>query len=267
VPSAQDVAPEVKARAVSLVETALTWESGDGGTQNARRRLNESGYNGELVEDLEPMIVDGAASVARVIVAQYGGILADTASVLVVFDQWVLQRDNRIRREGTTLDVRLVADEPEWAVTALRPARPGSPIGGLSRAARRLLVSDRVTLHEAAASDVRAGEIKDAVLDALRSLSALHKLDVSILRSGHPLRVFGTDRVSDHTVGRAVDVWAIDGRPIIEMGAGSAVTGFMKAALDVGAYQVGGPTDIDGDDAVYFSDDTHQDHIHLGFPD
>jgi hypothetical protein len=256
----------VKTRAVGLVETAATWEPGDGGLQNARRRLDQSGYDGDLVEELGSVLVDGVASVAHVVVAQYGGILADSASVLVVVDQWVLQEDNRVRTVGTTLDIRLVANEPEWVVTALRPARPGRPIGGLSRAARRLLASDRVTLPDAAASDVRAGEIQDVVLDALTSLSALHKLDVSILRSGHPLRVFGTDRVSNHTEGRAVDVWALDGRPIIEMGGSSAVTGFMQAAADIGAYQVGGPSDLDGADAVYFSDDTHQDHIHLGFP-
>ena len=40
----------------------------------------------------------------------------------------------------------------------------------------------------------------------------------------------------------------------------------MQAATDVGAYQVGGPADLDGGDRQYFADDTHQDHIHLGFP-
>ncbi len=39
----------------------------------------------------------------------------------------------------------------------------------------------------------------------------------------------------------------------------------MMACAEVGAYQVGGPIDPDGGGAVYFSDDTHQDHIHLGF--
>jgi hypothetical protein len=265
-PNTYDVSPDVKARAVGLVETAATWEPGDGGSENARRRLAKAGYGGDLVEDLGPVLGSGVAAVSRVVVAQYGGLLVDSASVLVVVDQWVLQEDGGVRAGGTTLDIRMVVGDPEWQITAVRPARPGRAIGGLSHAARRLLASDRVILHEAAVSDVRSGEIKDVVLDALMSLSALHQLDVSILRSGHPLRVFGTDRVSNHTEGRAVDVWALDGRPIVEIGGSRAVAGFMKAAVDAGAYQVGGPADIDGGDAVYFSDDTHQDHIHLGFP-
>ena len=265
-PSANDVAADAKARAVRLVETAATWESGNGGFQNARRRLNESGFDGDLVDDLGSVLVDGVESVARVVVAQYGGLLADSASVLVVVDQWVLRRDGRIRAGGTTLDIRLVVDEPEWAVTVVRPARPGRAVGGLSRAARRLLASTRVSLPEAAASDIRAGEINDVVLNALHSLSERRHLDVSVLRSGHPVWVFGTDRVSNHTEGRAVDVWALEGRPIVDMRVAPELTEFMKEASEVGAYQVGGPTDLDGGDTVYFSDDTHQDHIHLGFP-
>jgi hypothetical protein len=43
------------------------------------------------------------------------------------------------------------------------------------------------------------------------------------------------------------------------------VSDFMQAARSAGAYQVGGPVDLDGSGASYFADDTHQDHIHLGF--
>ena len=77
--------------------------------------------------------------------------------------------------------------------------------------------------------------------------------------------MFGTYRTSDHTDGRAVDIWALDGRPIIERGASAKVADFMRAAQDAGAYQVGGPVDLDGSGASFFSDDTHRDHIHLGF--
>ena len=38
---------------------------------------------------------------------------------------------------------------------------------------------------------------------------------MSVLRSGHPLHVFGTTRTSDHPRGRAVDVWALDHRPLV----------------------------------------------------
>lgn len=249
-----------------MVETAAAWDVVGGGTAtSARRRLEQAGFDPTLSDDLEPLLGAGRAATAQVRLAQYGGILADSASVLVVVDQWRLDRREQVRAGGTTLDVRLRAEEPQWTVTEVRPARPGRPAGDLSRPARLLLEDERVRLPHAAVSDVRAGVIDDAVLVALASLAAEHRLDVSVLRSGHPLRVFGTDRISNHTEGRAVDIWALDGRPIIDSGGSRTVTDFMRAASEAGAYQVGGPTDLDGAEPTYFADDTHQDHVHLGF--
>lgn len=250
-----------------MVETVAVWQSVDGGTTaSARLRLEQAGYDPALADGLEPLLGDGEAASAQVDVAQYGGILADSASVLVVVRQWTRHGSRAVRAGGTTLDVRLEADDPRWTVTDVRPARWGKGATDLSRVARRLLENDRVALPYAAVADVRSGAIDDSVLRALSLLAKNHRLEVSILRSGHPLRVFGTDRISNHTEGRAVDIWAIDGRPIIELGASSVVTDLMRAASNAGAYQVGGPADLDGSGPDYFADDTHQDHIHLGFP-
>ncbi len=264
-PSPREVSPNVKLAAVRLVEAAAVWDVGDGGIAAARTRVRASGNDPELAADLAPVVSDDPASAAQVVTAQYGGILAGSASVLVVLDQWRLGVDGRVRRRGTTLDVRLVADEPQWAVTAVRPARPGRPSGEISREAKQVLGNDRIVLPFAARRDVRAGVIDGSVLQALVSLARRHRLDVSVLRSGHPLRVFGTDRTSNHTEGLAVDIWALDGRSIISSGYSKAVANFMRAAREGGAYQVGGPVDLDGSGASFFSDDTHQDHIHLGF--
>lgn len=264
-PAPQDVAPEVKQAAVQLLEIAGSWAPGEGGVQSAKRRLGVAGYDPTLVDDLGPLISRDDAAAVQVVVAQYGGILSASASVLIVIDQWVLEKGRGVRRRGTTVDVRLVADEPQWAVTTVRAARPGRRAPELTRVAQRLLENERVVLPNAAVHDVRSGIIGDSVLRALSSLSAQHRLDVSILRSGHPVRVFGTDRTSDHTDGRAVDIWALDGQPIIKRRRSAMVSDFMQTARSAGAYQVGGPVDLDGSGASYFADDTHQDHIHLGF--
>ena len=248
-----------------LVEAAGTWAAGDGGVNKARARLVAGGYDPDLVDDLAPLLGDGVAAVTKVVVAQYGGILLDSASVLGVVDQWVLRGDGSIRAGGTTLDIRLIADEPEWTVTNVRRARPGRPVRALSQVARRLLDDDHVLLPHAAESDVRAGAINDSVLEALAMLAVDRRIDVSILRSGHPIRVFGTDRIAITPRGWPSISWALDGRPIIDSRRTAAVADFMMAATEVGAYQVGGPIDPDGGGTVYFSDDTHQDHIHLGF--
>ncbi len=91
-----------------LVEAAGTWAAGDGGVDKARARLISAGYDADLVDDLAPLLGDGVAAVAQVVVAQYGGILVDSASVLAVVDQWVLQPDGSVKAGGTTLDIRLI---------------------------------------------------------------------------------------------------------------------------------------------------------------
>ena len=62
-----------------------------------------------------------------------------------------------------------------------------------------------------------------------------------------------------------MDIWALDGHPVVRRTKSTMVTDFMEAAREAGAYQVGGPVDVDGTGSVFFADDTHQDHFHLGF--
>ncbi len=102
------------------------------------------------------------------------------------------------------------------------------------------------------------------MLALLVSMAQEHVVDVSVIRSGHPLYVFGTSRTSDHPRGRAVDVWALDGRPfVLPANHGLAATA-MRYAVAHGAYNVGGPVRLAG--SAYFTNRTHQDHIHLGLP-
>ena len=52
----------------------------------------------------------------------------------------------------------------------------------------------------------------DVIRDPNRAMLALartYRLEVSVVRSGHPLDVFGTDRPSDHPRGRAFGVGSV----------------------------------------------------------
>jgi hypothetical protein len=265
VPSSNDIEPEVKEAAVRAVEVAATWDAYQGSPREVAGRLRGAGYTDPVASALAVVASSAEASVTEVLLAQYGGLLATSASVLVAVDQWLRFADGRVRRHGTTLDVRLSLRSGRWQVDAVRPARPVNADFRPTRVGERVLRDRRVQLPDAAAADVRARLVDDAVLSGLVELGRDYRLEISVIRSGHPIRVFGTDRVSDHTIGRAVDVWAIDGRPVIEWGARRRTRAFMRAALKVGAYQVGGPVDLDGAAPTTFSDDTHQDHIHLGF--
>lgn len=259
---AGEVHPAVKARATALVQAVGGWPPGHGGPAAAQGRVQELGLDPALVPTMATLLGPGTSATTRIVDAQYGGILTAAASVLVVVDQW---RDvsGVVRAGGDTFDVRLVAAQPLWRVVAVHPARPGPPGHDLSPAARRVLSDDRLRLPYAARADVASGRVHDSVLGLLSAMARRWVVDVSVIRSGHPIDVFGTSRPSDHPKGRAVDVWALDGEALVEPAHhGLAVAG-MRFAVDHGAYNVGGPVQLSGPE--YFSNPTHQDHIHLGF--
>jgi hypothetical protein len=166
---------------------------------------------------------------------------------------------------GTTVDVRLVAASPQWRVTALHPAAPSPAAASLSSLAAGLLADSRLRLPVAAHADIRSGTISTGVLSALHGLASRHVVDVSVVKSGHPLYVFGTSRRSDHPRGHAVDIWRVDGRTVVDPANRALTESVMRLGIALGAYQVGGPVDLDGGGSKYFSDNTHHDHIHWGF--
>ncbi len=209
------------------------------------------------------LIQPGMPSEVEVIDAQYGGILADSASVLVVCRQYMLANGNLITG-GTTVDVRLTRSGRSWRVTAMHPARPGAPAKRLTAAARQVLANDRISLPPASAADIRSGTIHDTVLIAMLQLAKTYRIGISVIRSGHPLDVFGTTRPSDHPRGRAFDTWQINGRAVVDPATPrTLITSYMHAAASTGSYNVGGPYQLAG--LTYFSDNTHHDHVHAGY--
>jgi hypothetical protein len=207
---------------------------------------------------------NGQGAALQVVDAQYGGLLTDSASVLVVTRSWHLEGD-RVLTGGETYDVRLNRSGAAWRVTAVHPSRPGAPAGTLTRSARRVLGSDRITLPPAAVRDIRSGRVHESVLLAMLTVSRTHRTSVSVVRSGHPRYVFGTSRLSDHPQGRAFDTWAIDGHAVVDPRTSRAlVEDYMHAVANAGSYNVGGPYLL-GAAPQWFSDDTHHDHVHAGF--
>jgi hypothetical protein len=265
---AGEVEPAVKAVAVGMLQAAGAWGGAGShgpGLAGARARLAAAGFDPALASRLGPLVTGDPAGAIQVVDAQYGGILSSTSSVLVVVDQWLRHANGTLTATGTTLDVRLVAGSPRWRVVEVHPASQGPrlPSSSLSATARSLLANTRVRLPYAARADVGAGGVADSVLSTLAALSREHVVDVSVIRSGHPLYVFGTSRPSDHPKGHAVDVWALDGKPLVVPANLALAERGMRLAVAQGAYNVGGPVLLSGSE--YFSDSTHHDHIHLGF--
>ncbi len=255
--------PAVKLAAAQVVQALLEYGAGGAGEAAARARVAATGQDAGLVAQASTLVGTGTGRVVQVLDAQYGGILASSSSVLVVCRTWEVL-GGRVVEGGTTVDVRLVAASPRWRVTELHPSAPGAATTALSAAAQRVLASPRITLPPASAADVRSGQVSDSVLTALLTLSGTFAIGVSVVRSGHPIYVFGTNRRSDHPRGRAVDTQSIDGRAVVAASTPrSLVEAYMRASAAAGSYNVGGPYLLGG--ATYFSDATHHDHVHAGF--
>ncbi len=262
-PDRADVDPAVKLRAVQVVEAIGAWGAGEGGATAAKKRVAALGAAPSLVDQAGPLLPGANEAALQVIDAQYGGILSDSASVLVVCRQWTPGHAG-----GTTVDVRLSRAQPHWKVTALHPARPGAAVASLPSAAQRVLANPRITLPPAAEADIRSGHIHPTVLQALLRLAGTYRMYVSVIRSGHPLDVFGTNRPSDHPLGRAFDVWQIDGHMVVDPATSRRlIESFMRDAAAAGSYNVGGPVQLSGGATAgqFFTDNTHHDHVHVGF--
>lgn len=230
---------------------------------SARTRATAAGFDGSLVATLGMLLGPGTANVVRIRMAQYGGLLDASASVLLVVDSWRAQPDGTVAADGVTLDVRLRRASPRWQLLDVFPARAAHTAARQTTLEEDVLGSARIRLPHSAHADVLGGGIHASVLRTLLDLSASHVVDVSVMQSGHPKYVFGTRRLSDHPQGRAVDIWALDGRPLGLPANHALATNAMRFAVTHGAYNVGGPELLRG--PQFFSDRTHQDHIHLGF--
>ncbi|WP_308130290.1 hypothetical protein [Kitasatospora aureofaciens] len=265
-PGPSEVQPDVKRRAVELVAALGAWPPGGQGAAAARARVAALGLPPGLADQAGPLAPAAPEASLEVIDAQYGGILADSASVLVVCRQWTRQPDGSVAAGGATVDVRLSRAAPRWTVTELHPGEPGPPAAAPSPAVAQVLAQSRIELPPEALADLRSGTVHDSVLHAMLQLAGTYTLSVSVVRTGHPLDVFGTTRPSDHPLGRAFDVWRIDGRAVVDPSTPrQLVESFMRDAAAAGSYNVGGPVAIPGPGNQFFTDDTHHDHVHVGF--
>jgi hypothetical protein len=258
----------VKAEAARLVEALGTWSPEQAGPVYGARRVTALGQSARLGRAAYPPLHQSAdAAALEVIEAQYGGLLATSASVLVVCRQWYADPSGHVTSGGTTADVRLSKDSPRWRVTSVNPGVLPPRERPISRLARAVLSEPRIELPPAAEADVASGDVHDSVLGAMLRLARTYRLGVSVVRCGHPTDVFGTNRMSDHTQGRAFDTWRIDGHRVVDPETPRGlVTSYMRAAAEAGSYNIGGPYALSGTDAAsFFTDDAHHDHVHVAF--
>jgi len=134
---------------------------------------------------------------------------------------------------------------------------------------RRVLEDRRIRLYRCGREDVRAGRIDRRVLVTLELLAIANlRPTVSSLFCGHG-RLTSSGNVSEHSIGNAVDISAINGVPIKgNQGPGSITETTIRRLLSlqgtVKPHQIISLMTFDGADNTLSMAD-HDDHIHVGF--
>jgi hypothetical protein len=140
------------------------------------------------------------------------------------------------------------------------------PGGGRAAGVSELLHDRNVSIDPDGIADLRAGRIDSRVVAVLSTIARDHKISVSSMMSDHPRLTTGGS-VSNHSVGRAVDISVIDGQPV---GPGNRVAREIAMELSrlpksIRPTEIGSPWALPG--AAYFTDGDHQNHLHIGFDD
>lgn len=275
VPLPQEPLPMLKAVAAGFVQALITRRAGQqpGDVLQQAADLLGAGFDQARALAVAAPLFEGSASTGVVVYPQLGGLVplgtgAQSASVMVIVRQRFSEPAGRVE-VVRTCDVRLEVQDGSWKVVELADAG-GEPVDrpeSLDPRAARVLDDPRIELPDTARWDIHAGAVSPSLLELLSSLAAQASLSVAVLRRGHPPNVFGTDRVSNHTDGRAVDVWRVGGQSIVAAGAanGPSAAVLRAAFLDRRVSQTGAPagSDLDGAARRSFTDLVHADHLHL----
>ena len=169
------------------------------------------------------------------------------------------------------MDIRLRRDGDGWTLDEVASIG-GIPIDrppDLPAQAAAVVDNPRITPADSAKWDIYSGKISTRLLRLMTVLAERTPYAVTTLSSGHPYEVFGTNRQSNHTKGRAFDAYAFDDTNVIDdheqdSTARQQVEWLFDRA-DVA--ELGSPWALDGYGGRSFTDIVHQDHVHVGVRD
>lgn len=272
-PTESEVYPNAKTRATRVLHDLLNHELGATATELAARVVPASDPERQilLASALDRVVDEGRWSRAEVVYPQLGGVSEDACSVMVVTRLTTGTPDGDVRTETRTFDVRLDLRDDAWVLDVVDDDG-GPPVDrpdDLPPEAVAVLDDPRIVLPDSSRWDVHSGDVDVRLLRAMSRMADFAPYSVATITRGHPEMVFDTDRVSDHTRGRAVDVWAIDGVPVVEDRAPGSTSEQVVALLydDPDVKQTGSPWARDDRGGRSFTDVVHQDHLHIASGD
>jgi hypothetical protein len=127
-----------------------------------------------------------------------------------------------------------------------------------------VLTHPNIELRPEARADIEAGRVDARLLGVLLFLASEHRLgSVGPFATGHSLYVDGTNRISNHAYGRAVDIPIVDGVAVSPSSQSARAAAQSLLALDepFRLDELGSPWDFGYPGA--FTDSNHKDHLHM----
>lgn len=258
---------EARTRAAALVQLLTTHGRDRSSIDDLRGRLLEAGFRPTAADRGAELLVPGGTTAGEILFPQLGGLSATNAVVMVVVRQHVASTT------GLTSVVRTIVVSVEQQDGAWEPTIES--VGGVAIEPPQELEPQiaafvdhpNIEMSDSVRWDVLRGQVDDRLITILLEVATSRRLSLSAAISGHPAEVFGTNRRSNHAAGRAIDVWAVDGRTVLEWDRSDAgpIADIVRLLLRRGVTEIGAPIDLDGGGTVVFADAVHRDHLHIGF--
>ncbi len=255
-----------KRLAAEIAQRATTYDPG-ANARSIAADLGPAAVGGTALADaIEPLVDADRYSRGEVIYPQLSGVTPTSLGAMVVVRQTLSDEDGDARSVTRVLDVRLRRSAGPWSLDRIGSVEgtPAPAQDATSPAARRVLEHPRITLPDSARWDILRGGVDEGLLEVMAGAADRYRLGVAVIASGHPTNVWATTTPSAHSVGNAVDIYAVDGTPVIEQRQeGSPAFALASGLVSGGAAQVGSPWILGAGGSQSFTDDVHQDHIHL----
>jgi hypothetical protein len=258
--------PNGKRLAANVAAAVLTYPRGASARQIAGRLASSPAARRRLAAAIAPAIDPTMASTGQAVYPQLAGVTPTSLGAMVLVRQRLRGADGKSRTLTRVVDVRLRRDGGPWKLQRIGSVggRAAPRPADLPSESQRVLDNPRITLSDSARWDIHRGRIDEGLLEALDRFAQQQRISVSVLRSGHPREVWDTSRPSAHSRGYAADIYAVGGRLVIrQREPGSPARALASSFVAGGAAQVGSPWVLPPGGSRSFSDDVHQDHLHI----
>lgn len=203
--------------------------------------------------------------------AQLGGHLNGRISIIVVVRQEVgfEGSGHPDRIETRTMEVRFARDGSGAWVLVTVASVGGTPVdrpADLSPLAAAVVDHELIDLPDTSVWDIYAGHVDPALLQAMLDLAGRTPYSVTVLRTGHSYNVFETNRVSRHSVGKAVDIYMVGANLTVDShDLSSDLHRLSEWLVTLGDIKEFGSPWRFPDAVVHtFTNEVHHDHIHIG---